>query len=131
MTSYDPRGNFGGQKTELTKFDKLAVSICWFGALIIIGVHVIVADRARSLYSPLEGLMPGLTKIVTSPGYAVSMAMLMAFLGWYGSRMRRLYDNQTASTILFFGLLVSIAANGLLIWGVYAPAGRSMQLLGG
>ena len=80
MTSYDPRGNFGGQKTELTKFDKLAVSICWFGALIIIGVHVIVADRARSLYSPLEGLMPGLTKIVTSPGYAVSMAMLMAVL---------------------------------------------------
>jgi hypothetical protein len=67
---------------------------------------------------------------VKSPGYAVSMALLMVFLAYQGSRMRRLYDSRSASTVLFFGLMVSIAANGLFIWGMYAPAGRSFQMLG-
>jgi hypothetical protein len=129
---YDPmlssRGPNGGR--ELTQFDKLAIAICWFGAAVLVGLHVLLVPEMEYVYTDLDELIPGFTKIVKSPGYAVSMALLMVFLAYQGSRMRRLYDSRSASTVLFFGLLVSIAANGLFIWGMYAPAGRSFQMLG-
>ncbi len=129
---YDPRmssrGPNGGR--ELTQFDKLAIAICWFGAAVLIGLHVLLVPEMEYVYTDLDELIPGFTKIVKSPGYAVSMALLMVFLAYQGSRMRRLYDSRSASTVLFFGLMVSIAANGLFIWGMYAPAGRSFQMLG-
>ena len=131
---YDPtyssgRGPNGGR--ELTQFDKLAIAVCWFGAAVLVGLHVLLVPQADYVYSDLEDLIPGFTKIVKSPGYAVSMALLMVFLAYQGSRMRKLYDSRGASTVLFFGLVVSIAANGLFIYGLYAPAGRSFQMLGG
>lgn len=130
---YDPRmssrGPNGGR--ELTQFDKLAIAICWFGAAVLIGLHVLLVPQMEYVYTDLDELIPGFTKIVKSPGYAVSMALLMVFLAYQGSRMRRLYDSRSASTVLFFGLMVSLAANGLFIWGMYAPAGRSFQMLGG
>ncbi|MCU0675234.1 MAG: hypothetical protein MUE69_20880 [Myxococcota bacterium] len=122
------RGPNGGR--ELTQFDKLAIAICWFGAAVLIGLHVLLVPEMEYVYTDLDELIPGFTKIVKSPGYAVSMALLMVFLAYQGSRMRRLYDSRSASTVLFFGLMVSIAANGLFIWGMYAPAGRSFQMLG-
>lgn len=129
---YDPRmssrGPNGGR--ELTQFDKLAIAICWFGAAVLIGLHVLLVPQMEYVYTDLDELIPGFTNIVKSPGYAVSMALLMVFLAYQGSRMRRLYDSRSASTVLFFGLMVSIAANGLFIWGMYAPAGRSFQMLG-
>jgi len=129
---YDPsmssRGPNGGR--ELTQFDKLAIAICWFGAAVLVGLHVLLVPEMEYVYTDLDELIPGFTKIVKSPGYAVSMALLMVFLAYQGSRMRRLYDSRSASMVLFFGLMVSIAANGLFIWGMYAPAGRSFQMLG-
>ena len=129
---YDPRmssrGPNGGR--ELTQFDKLAIAICWFGAAVLIGLHVLLVPQMEYVYTDLDELIPGFTNIVKSPGYAVSMALLMVFLAYQGSRMRRLYDSRSASAVLFFGLMVSIAANGLFIWGMYAPAGRSFQMLG-
>lgn len=129
---YDPRmssrGPNGGR--ELTQFDKLAIAICWFGAAVLIGLHVLLVPQMEYVYTDLDELIPGFTNIVKSPGYAVSMALLMVFLAYQGSRMRRLYDSRSASMVLFFGLMVSIAANGLFIWGMYAPAGRSFQMLG-
>jgi hypothetical protein len=122
------RGPNGGR--ELTQFDKLAIAICWFGAAVLIGLHVLLVPQMEYVYTDLDELIPGFTNIVKSPGYAVSMALLMVFLAYQGSRMRRLYDSRSASTVLFFGLMVSIAANGLFIWGMYAPAGRSFQMLG-
>ncbi|MBX3250274.1 MAG: hypothetical protein KF901_24060 [Myxococcales bacterium] len=133
FTPYDPHlsrsGPNGGR--ELSQFDKLAISIAYFGAAILIGLHVLLVPEHGRVYSGLDELIPGFTNIVKSPGYAASMALLMSFLAYYGSRMRRLYDSGSASFVLFLGLVVSLAANGLLIWGLYAPAGRSMQLLGG
>jgi len=129
---YDPRmssrGPNGGR--ELTQFDKLAIAICWFGAAVLIGLHVLLVPQMEYVYTDLDELIPGFTNIVKSPGYAVSMALLMVFLAYQGSRMRRLYDSRSASAVLFFGLMVSIVANGLFIWGMYAPAGRSFQMLG-
>ncbi len=131
---YDPyaptsgRGPNGGR--ELTQFDKLATAICWFGAIVLVGLHALLVPEADYVYSGLDEIIPGFTKIVKSPGYAVSMAALMVFLAYQGSRMRKLYDSRSASAVLFFGLLVSIAANGLFIYGLYAPAGRTFELLG-
>lgn len=126
--SFSTRGPNGGR--ELTQFDKLAIAVCWFGAIVLVGLHVLLVPEMDYIYTDLDELIPGFTKIVKSPGYAVSMALLMVFLAYQGSRMRRLYDSRSASTVLFFGLMVSIAANGLFIWGMYAPAGRSFQMLG-
>jgi hypothetical protein len=130
---YDPmlsgRGPNGGR--EHTQFDKLAIGICWFGALVLVGLHVLLVPQHDYIYSGLDEFIPGFTNIVKSPGYAVSMALLMIFLAYQGSRMRKLYDSRSASTVLFFGLMVSIVANGLFIWGMYAPATRSFQMLGG
>ncbi|MFT5354243.1 MAG: hypothetical protein ACI9KE_001448 [Polyangiales bacterium] len=44
--------------------------------------------------------------------------------------MRRLYDNRAASNLLFLGISVSIGANFLLLWALFAPAGRSLINLG-
>ena len=129
---YDPamagRGPNGGR--ELTQFDKLAIGVCWFGAAILIGLHVLLVPNWNEVYSGLDELVPGFTKIVKSPGYAASMALLMVFLAYQGSRMRKLYDSGSASMILFLGLIVAIAANGLFIYGMYAPAGNSFRMLG-
>ena len=92
---YDPRmssrGPNGGR--ELTQFDKLAIAICWFGAAVLIGLHVLLVPQMEYVYTDLDELIPGFTNIVKSPGYAVSMALLMVFLAYQGSRMRRLYDS--------------------------------------
>lgn len=119
----------GGGHTELTDFDKLATNLAWFGAIVIVVIRVLLVDPAKTTYGPLDQKLPGLTKLVFSPGYTISAALLMIFCAWYGRKMRRLYDSRSASNILFFGILVAILANGLLIYGLYAPAGGALDHL--
>ncbi len=123
---YGPRND---GHTELTDFDKLATKIAWFGAIILVVIRVLLVDPAKTTYGPLDQKLPGLTKIVFSPGYTVSAALLMIFLAWYGRKMRRLYDSRSASNILFLGIVVAVLANALLIYGLYAPAGGALDHL--
>jgi len=124
-----PGAGGGWSPNELTNFDKLAVGICCFGALIVILLRVLVVPSAVDIYTPLDHIMPGITKIVYSRGYAMASAMLMIFFAWYGTRQRRLFDTNTASMILFLGIVVSVAANALLVYGLYTPVSGAMQLL--
>ena len=117
-------------KTELTDFDKLATKIAWFGAIVMVVCRVLLVKPAQTTYGPLDQKLPGLTKIVFSPGYTVSAVLLMLFLAWYGRKMRRLYDSRSASNILFFGIVVAVLANGLLIYGLYAPASGALDYIG-
>ena len=127
----DPRTGAGSwSPSKLTNFDKLGVGIALFGAMIVILLRALVVPSAVAMYTPLDHLMPGITKIVYSRGYALASAMLMVFLAWYDTRQRRLFDNNTASVILFLGIVVAVAANALLVYGLYAPAGGAMDLLG-
>ena len=130
---YPPQHDFesyGDKKTKLTNFDKLAVWICVLGSGIIFALHVVVVKSSARVYSRVDDLIPGMGKVIMTPGYAASSAMLMLFLAWYGTRMRRLFNNKMASRTLFAGIVTAIAANGLLIWAVYSPASRSMRYLG-
>ncbi|MEM9068500.1 MAG: hypothetical protein AAGE52_08335 [Myxococcota bacterium] len=121
---------YQGGRTQLTKFDRLAVWICVLGSGVMAALHIVLVPSARSVYSDVDDLIRGLTKIVMAPGYGAASVMLMLFLAYYGARMRRAYNNQTASNVLFLGIVFSLATNGLLIWALYTPAGRSMQYLG-
>ncbi len=127
----DPKSAGGAwSPNELTNFDKLAVGIALFGALIVILLRALIVPSAVTIYAPLDQVMPGVTKIVYSRGYAVASAMLMAFFAWYGTRQRRLFDTNTASFILFLGIVTAVAANGLLVYGLYVPVSGAMDLLG-
>lgn len=121
--------SYSGNKTELTNFDKLAVSVSWFGAIILVGLHLLLVPNFRRMYTGLDELVPGLTKFVMNKGFAVALAMLMTFLAYYGIRMRKMYDNKVASQVLFFAMLLSILANGALIYALYSPAGNSLNML--
>jgi len=125
----DPHGPHHGGHTELTDFDKLATNLAWFGAMVIIAIRLLLVDPARTTYGPLDQKLPGLTKLVFSPGYTASAALLMIFCAWYGRKMRRLYDSKAASNILFMGIVVAVLANALLIYGLYAPAGGALDHL--
>lgn len=114
----------------LTRFDRLAIFLSCFGAAVMLALHVLIVPSAAGLYSPLEGVVPGLSRLVYSRGYAVASVLLMLFLAYYGSRMRRIYDSVQASNVLFVSLLVAIAANGLLVYGLYAPAREAMDFIG-
>lgn len=121
---------YGSQRTELTNFDRLAVWICVLGAGVMGALYSVAVRGARRVYTDLDDLLPGLTKIVMSPGFSVSMIMLMLFFAYYGVRMRRAYDNRTASFVLFLGIVTSLSANGLLVWALYSPASNSLRYLG-
>ena len=121
---------YGSQRTKLTNFDRLAVWICVLGAGVMGALYSVAVRGARRVYTDLDDLLPGLTKIVMSPGFSLSMLMLMLFFAYYGVRMRRAYDNRTASFVLFLGILTSLSANGLLIWALYSPASNSLRYLG-
>ncbi|MBO6934834.1 MAG: hypothetical protein JJ863_07660 [Deltaproteobacteria bacterium] len=125
----DPYDQHGSGHTELTDFDKLATNLAWFGAIVLVAIRFLLVDPARTTYGPLDEKLPGLTKLVFSPGYTASAALLMIFCAWYGRKMRRLYDSRSASNILFFGIVVAVLANGLLIYGLYAPAGGALDHL--
>lgn len=122
--------SYDGQRTKLTNFDKTATQICTLGAVGILVVRFFIGDAAERVYRPNMGTMPGITDLALSPFFAISAAMLMLFLAYFGSRMRRLYDNKSASNVLFIGIAVSIGANFLLLWALFAPAGRSLIQLG-
>ncbi len=122
--------SYGDKKTKLSNFDKLAVWICVLGAAIIFALHMIVVKSSARVYGRVDDLIPGMGKVIMTPGYAAASAMLMLFLAWYGTRMRRLFNNKMASRTLFAGIVTAIATNGLLIWAVYSPASRSMRYLG-
>ncbi len=121
---------YGSQRTELTNFDRLGVWICVLGAGVMAALYSVAVRGARRVYTDLDDLLPGLTKIVMSPGYAVSMIMLMLFFAYYGVRMRRAYDNRTASFVIFLGIVTALSTNGLLVWALYSPASNSMRYLG-
>ncbi len=121
---------YGSQRTKLTNFDRLAVWICVLGAGVMGALYSVAVRGARRVYTDLDDLLPGLTKIVMSPGFSLSMIMLMLFFAYYGVRMRRAYDNRTASFVLFLGILTSLSANGLLTWALYSPASTSLRYLG-
>ena len=118
--------SYDGQKTPLTNFDKLAVQICLFGAAIILVLHFVFVETASSSYRALEN-MPSVSKIVYTPAFAIASAMLMGFLAYYGTRMRRMYDNSTASNVLFMGIVVAIGCNGLLMYGLFAPTAGALD----
>lgn len=122
--------SYGDKKTKLTNFDKLAVWICVLGAMVMGALHMIVVKSTSRVYSPVDDLIPGMGKVIMTPGYAAASIMLMLFLAFYGTRMRRMFNNKMASRTLFAGLVTSIATNGLLIWAVYSPASRSLRYLG-
>ena len=125
-----PGAGGGWSPNKLTNFDKLGVGIACFGALIIILLRALVVPNAVAIYTPLDHIMPGITKIVYSRGYAAASAMLMLFFAWYGTRQRRLFDTNTASWIFFCGIVTSVAANALLVYGLYTPVSGAMDLLG-
>ena len=114
---------------ELTNFDKLALRLIITGAVVMIILHVALVDQARSLYSPLDEFLPGLTEIVLSPGFAASAVMLMIFCGYYAARVRRLYNASSASSIFLLGILLAISSNALFVYGIYAPAGGATDML--
>ena len=122
--------SYDGQRTKLTNFDKTASQICILGAAGILVVRFFIGGVAESVYRPNIGTMPGITELALSPFFAISAAMLMLFLAYFGTRMRRLYDNKTASNMLFVGIMTSIGANFLLLWALFAPAGGSLLQLG-
>lgn len=122
--------SYDGQRTKLTNFDKTATQICTLGAVGILVLRFFIGDAAERVYRPSMGTMPGITELTLSPFYAISAAMLMLFLAYFGTRMRRLYDNRAASNVLFLGIATSIGANFLLLWALFAPAGRSLTNLG-
>ena len=122
--------SYDGQHTKLTNFDKTATQICILGAVGILVVRFFIGDAAERVYRPNMGTLPDITELALSPFFAVSASMLMLFLAYFGTRMRRLYDNQTASNLLFVGIAASIGANFLLLWALFAPAGRSLINLG-
>ncbi len=122
--------SYESTRTELTNFDKLAVWTCTLGAGVMTALYFVAVEGARTVYSDIDDLIPGITKVMMSPGYTAAAVMLMLFLAYYGTRMRRLYDNKVASNVLFLGMMVAIAANSMLIWALYSPASRSMQYLG-
>ena len=127
MDDYDYRSV--DRSAELTNFDKLAIRIIITGVVILIILHVALVGEARGLYSPLDELLPGLTRIVFSPGYAASASLLLLYLAYYGARVRRLYNSRSASQVLFFGLLITVAANALLVYGLYSPASGATDMI--
>ena len=84
---------------------------------------------AKTTYGPLDQYLPGLTKIVFSPAFTASGVILMLFLAWYGRKMRKMYDSRSASNIMFFSIVVAVLANGLLVYGLYSPAGGALDHL--
>ena len=120
---------YSGGEYPLTDFDKLATKLAWLGASILVALRLLLVSPATRLYGPLDQKVPGLTKIVFSPGYTISAAILMLFLAWYGRKMRKMYDSRSASNILFFAIVVAVLANGLLVYGLYSPAGGALDHL--
>lgn len=118
--------SYEGMPTQLTNFDKLAVQVCMLGAGVILALHFVFVETAAQSYRALEN-MPGVSKIVYTPAFAVASAMLMGFLAYYGTRMRRMYDNQTASNVLFLGIVVAVGCNALLMYGLFAPSANALD----
>ncbi|MAQ13686.1 MAG: hypothetical protein CMN30_02700 [Sandaracinus sp.] len=120
---------YSGGEYPLTDFDKLATKLAWFGALVMITLRVLLVKPAKTTYGPLDQYLPGLTKIVFSPAFTASGVILMLFLAWYGRKMRKMYDSRSASNIMFFSIVVAVLANGLLVYGLYSPAGGALDHL--
>ena len=122
--------SYDGEDTPLTNFDRLAVHVSWLGAGIVLGVHFVFVDVANRGYRGGLSRLPKLSEVVYSPFFALSSAFLMIFLAYYGSRMRRLYDNRSASNVLFLSILAAIGTNFLQLWALFAPVGGSLTGLG-
>ncbi len=122
--------SYDGRHTPLTNFDRLAVQICIFGAAIIVGVHFAFVQVAATGYRQGLHALPKLAEVVYSPFFPVSAAFLMLFFAYYGSRMRKLYDNASASNVLFLGIVSAVGTNFLQLYVLFAPAGGSLNMLG-
>ncbi|MEM6954140.1 MAG: hypothetical protein AAF411_17140 [Myxococcota bacterium] len=117
------------QQAELTNFDKTAVRVCLLGAAVIIGVYFGFVDVASGSYRRSLRELPELSEVVFSPFYPVSMAMLMLYLAYYGTRLRKLYDRPSASQVLFLGILTAVLANFGLLYALISPASRAFSPL--
>ncbi|MDH5491233.1 MAG: hypothetical protein OEY14_04715 [Myxococcales bacterium] len=116
------------QRFELTNFDKLGASIAVFGGLILSALHVVLVPAARDLYSPMEGFGPGLTRLVFSRFYVVASVLLLLACAFGGAELRKRRDSRWASFAFFVGIALAVLLNGLLIYGMYAPATGFMDL---
>ena len=117
------------QHTELTAFDKLGVSICWFGALVLIGVHFALVRKVRGTYDGADLMYSSspLTRMIYSPTFVVAMALTTTFCAYYSIRIRKLYNTQSASNILFLGIIIAIGANLMQFYALWAPAARGVR----
>ena len=122
--------SYDGQRTEPTNFDRLAAKICWFGAAIIVGVHFGFVGLAKGRYARAPGVLSDFSELIYSPFFPISFALLMIFCAYYGMRMRRMYDNQTASNVLFVGIVTAVGGNFLQLYALLAPASRAIDSVG-
>jgi len=128
-SQFDPGPHYDvPEGRELTNFDKLAIRVILTGIFVMLFLHLVLVGDARDLYGPLDDVLPGLTRIVFHLGYPVMCSLLMGYLAYYGARLRKLYDARSASRILFLGILVTIASNGLLVYALYAPASGATEM---
>ena len=119
----------GEGKYELTSFDKLAVGISWFGALVLGALHMTLAKQTNGMWRNAGIKFNNLQAMTFSPAYAVTGIVVMLFLAYYGVKMRRLYNNSTASIVLFCAIASAVMFNGAMIKTYYQPAGGSLQQL--
>ncbi len=125
---YEPPPESGA---ELTNFDRTALRIIFLGIFVLLVLHLGLVGDARVLYSPLDRALPGLTKLVFSKGYPVAGSMLLGYIAYHGHRTRRLYDAPSTSRVFFLGIVLAIVVNGLLVYGLYTPAGGAVDSLRG
>ncbi len=117
------------QGVELTAFDKLGASICWFGAIVLVGVHFALTRKVHSTYHGADLMYESrsLTRLIYEPTFVVAMALTTTFCAYYALRLRRLYNTQSASNILFLGIVISVVANIAQFYALWAPAARSVN----
>lgn len=119
-----------GRGRERTNFDKLGTGICWLGSLIIGFLHAVVVPASSNVYRG-TGLLGKFAQFAMRPGFAVTSILLTLFFAYYASRMRKLYDSNSASLVLFFGICTTLFTNGILIYALYSPAANSLGGLRG
>ncbi|MEO0323795.1 MAG: hypothetical protein AAF447_12620 [Myxococcota bacterium] len=137
---YDPHG-FGDPRIDartlgapgtgvVSRFDRLAVRLCVFGALVLIALSLLIVPEARDLYTPFKAGRRGFTAFVYSPGFALTGILLCLFLPWMGTRLRRLRRHTLAGPVLFVGIATAVAFNAVLVYALYGPASTTIEYLG-
>ena len=139
---YDPHG-FGDPRidartlgdpvgpAELSRFDRLAVRLAVFGALVLSALGLLIVPEARDLYTPFRAGRYGFTAFVYSPSFSLTGVLLCLFLPWMGTRLRRLRRDSLAGPVLFLGIASAIFFNAVLVYALYDPASASIEHLTG